>query len=175
MSGYKIEFHSFLTEILSIQPFSPASFEPAASGRDSSGTRMEKKTRIQSIHGSQGFVPMLYLMALGTLFVQIQKLEMESIRSVVASFHQGDFLASIDIKDAHLTCTSSFTRGISGFRDIPILSLRKGPSWLLLRPLIGCRSWWPCHFCLFSLWIIRTRWFYVCISPFSRRCCRLFI
>lgn len=45
--------------------------------------------------------PILDLKALNC-FVRVQKFLMESIRMVVASLHQGDFLASIDIKDAYL-------------------------------------------------------------------------
>ena len=45
--------------------------------------------------------PILDLKALNR-FVRLWKFRMESLRSVVASLNPGDFLASIDLKDAYL-------------------------------------------------------------------------
>ena len=49
----------------------------------------------------EGVRPILDLKALNC-FVKVQKFRMESIRSVIAAIHQGDFMASLDIMDAYL-------------------------------------------------------------------------
>ena len=55
-----------------------------------------------------GVRPILDLKALNS-FVKVQRFRMESVRSIMASLHQGDFMASLDIMDAYLhvpVCTS---------------------------------------------------------------------
>lgn len=103
--GYKLKFPSLLPSMLLLQ---------ITWARDSLAAKRFQGfyTNLFTVpNPKEGIWPILDLKDLNYLTL-VQNLYMESIRSVLASFHQGDFLASVDINHTTVSSIPSVHQGV---------------------------------------------------------------